>query len=61
LIDDPPPPTIVWANLQWPPDGTIDFGDDFDVYAQVYIPGVTGIDPPDEDIQCMDWLLHGRH
>jgi hypothetical protein len=32
---------IDWANLQWPASGTITVGDNFNVYAQVYEPGVT--------------------
>lgn len=32
---------IGWANLQWPYDGTIDFGGDYTVYAQVYVAGIT--------------------
>jgi hypothetical protein len=36
-----PPPSIDWANLQWPPDGNIVLGQSFDVYAQVYSNGVT--------------------
>lgn len=39
--DEPPGPFIAWANLQWPPDGEIEPGQDFDVYAQVYAPGIT--------------------
>ncbi len=34
-------PQIEWANLQWPPNGTISSGGVFDVYAQVYKAGVT--------------------
>jgi hypothetical protein len=35
-------PEITWANLQWPPNGVIDPGTDFNVYAQVYAFDVTG-------------------
>ncbi len=33
-----------WCNLQWPANGTISTGDSFDVFAQVYEPGVTDAD-----------------
>ncbi len=36
-----PPPQIDWCNLQWPPTGSINLGDAFSVYAQVYEPGIT--------------------
>jgi len=35
------PPSIGWANLQWPANGTIDPNQDFFVYSQVYANGVT--------------------
>jgi len=34
-------PEIDWANLQYPESGTIVLGDTFDVYAQVFIDGIT--------------------
>ncbi len=34
-------PTIGWANLQWPPEATVQVGDSVDVYAQVWMDGVT--------------------
>lgn len=37
-----PDTEIDWANLQFPGSGEITIGDDFDVYAQAYIEGVTG-------------------
>lgn len=33
--------TVDWANLQWPPNGTITKGDPFNVYGQIYEAGVT--------------------
>lgn len=30
-----------WCNLQWPENGTIDYGGEYKVYARVYEPGVT--------------------
>ena len=35
-------PQIGWANLQWPDNGIINIGWDFNAYAQVWIDGVTG-------------------
>ena len=34
-------PQLDWVNLQWPGDGSINVGDVFNVYAQVYEPGIT--------------------
>lgn len=39
----PPDPEINWANLQWPPDGQIQVGGAFDVYAQVFADGITNL------------------
>jgi hypothetical protein len=36
------PAEIGFANLQWPPAGSIDLGWNYDVYAQVYADGLTG-------------------
>ncbi|MBZ0198384.1 MAG: hypothetical protein K8H86_00835, partial [Ignavibacteriaceae bacterium] len=36
-----PTMTIGWANLQWPASGTILQGGDFNVYAQIWVDGVT--------------------
>ncbi|MFM2228072.1 MAG: hypothetical protein RL664_1415, partial [Bacteroidota bacterium] len=35
------PPSLDWANTQWPPSGQICFGESFIVYGQVYEPGIT--------------------
>ncbi|NSW45210.1 MAG: DUF5018 domain-containing protein [Bacteroidales bacterium] len=35
------PVPIDWANLQWPPNGNISLGQNFEVYAQTWINGVT--------------------
>jgi hypothetical protein len=51
---DPTPPEITYANLQWPPDGEIEPGNEFLVYGQVYIEGITTEDEPNEDIQS--WI-----
>ncbi|NPD46332.1 MULTISPECIES: hypothetical protein [unclassified Lentimicrobium] len=51
-IGTPPPPTVDWANLQWPGDGTIDIGTDYNVYGQIYINGVTDPAGPGVDIQA---------
>ena len=34
-------PAVDWCNLQWPPDGNIDEGTEFIVYAQAWLDGVT--------------------
>lgn len=48
----PPPPTITWANLQFPPSGTIVKGGDFTAYGQVLIPGVSGQGTPSASLQA---------
>lgn len=45
---------IDWANLQWPGSGTINLGDEFFVYAQVYKEGVTDSEGQGEGIQA--WI-----
>ena len=46
---------IHWANLQWPPMGEISEGDEYIVYAQIYIEGTTDVsDEVSEDIQA--WI-----
>ncbi|HMM12429.1 MAG TPA: alpha-amylase family glycosyl hydrolase, partial [Bacteroidales bacterium] len=37
------PTPIGWANLQWPPTGNIQPGQEFMVYAQVYADGITNL------------------
>jgi hypothetical protein len=41
-VEAMPDPEITWANLQFPGSGEITVGDDFDVFAQAYIEGITG-------------------
>jgi hypothetical protein len=53
-IGTPPPPTIGWANLQWPPNGTINPGQSFTVYGQVYLAGVT--DAPGQGAEIQAWV-----
>ncbi|MFH1121734.1 MAG: DUF5018 domain-containing protein [Bacteroidota bacterium] len=36
-----PPPSINWANLQWPPSGSILLNGSYNVYGQVYVDGLT--------------------
>ncbi|MDO5655192.1 MAG: T9SS type A sorting domain-containing protein [Flavobacteriaceae bacterium] len=43
-------PAIDWANLQWPDQGTISFGEDYVVYGQVYEAGVTEAEGAGEGI-----------
>ena len=45
---------IDWANLQYPSGGTITVGSAFNVYAQVYEPGVTSNAGQGSGIQC--WI-----
>ncbi len=53
-IGTPPPPTIDWANLQWPPNGAVDVGQPFDVYGQIYMNGVTDAAGQGANIQA--WI-----
>lgn len=41
-VEGLPVPEITWANLQFPGSGEITVGDNFDVFARVYIESVTG-------------------
>ena len=43
-------PKIGWANLQWPPEATIDEGESVDVFAQVWAPGITDADGNEGEI-----------
>ncbi len=47
-------PVIGWANLQYPASGTIMPGDSYEVYAQVYIEGVTDQAGQGADVQA--WI-----
>ena len=50
-----PAAEINWANLQWPPQGDIKEGEEFIVYAQIYVEGITDVsDEASEDIQA--WI-----
>lgn len=46
-------PDFDWVNLQYPGSGTIQPGDDFDVYAQAFIEGLTGPDGPADGVEAM--------
>jgi hypothetical protein len=50
----PPDPEITWANLQYPETGNIEPGDSFDVYAQVYVEGITDQVGQGADVQA--WI-----
>ena len=41
-----PEPEITWANLQWPANGAIEIGGEFNVFGQAYIEGITGQPTP---------------
>jgi len=50
-----PAAEINWANLQWPPTGDIKEGDEFIVYAQIYVEGLTDdSDQASDDIKA--WI-----
>jgi len=51
-IGTPPPPTVGWANLQWPPSGNTDVGQSYNVYGQIYITGVTDAGGQGADVQA---------
>lgn len=53
-IGNPPPPSIGWCNLQWPPNGSIDVGQNFTVYGQVWLGGVT--DMPGQGTDMQAWI-----
>lgn len=46
------PPTISWANLQWPENGEIEPLADFDVFGQAFINGITGQPTPAPGLQA---------
>ncbi|MDY0078056.1 MAG: T9SS type A sorting domain-containing protein, partial [Bacteroidales bacterium] len=47
-------PVIGWANLQWPPAGLIEPGEEFMVYAQAWIENTTGSGTATESLQS--WI-----
>jgi len=49
-----PPPQIDWANLQFPANGLITLGGNFNVYAQVYKSGVT--ESAGQDANITAWI-----
>ena len=53
-IGNPPPPTIDWVNVQWPGSGSIDMGQSYNVYAQIYMNGVTDAAGQGADVQA--WI-----
>ncbi len=52
-----PPPQIDWCNLQYPQSGTINLGDAFVVYAQVYENGLTN--PAGQGAGITAWIGYG--
>jgi hypothetical protein len=54
LADFDPVFTIGWANLQWPPTGSITLYQDFDVYAQIWVGGIT--DQPGQGEAIQAWI-----
>ena len=51
-IQEQPIEPIDWCNLQWPPNGSINIGDPFTAYAQVYEAGVTDSPGPGPGINA---------
>jgi hypothetical protein len=49
-----PTPVITFANLQYPPAGTIDLGQAYQVYGRVGIPGITGLPVPAPGLEA--WI-----
>jgi len=47
-------PMIGWANLQWPPAGVIEPGEEFITYAQAWIENTTGSGTATDDLQS--WI-----
>lgn len=54
VTSDPAPDTIGWANLQWPPNGTIEPEQEFLVYSQAWIDGITGTGSATADLES--WI-----
>lgn len=48
----PPDPVIGWANLQWPPSGTIEPGQEYIVFSQAWIENITGQPSPAPGLQA---------
>ena len=53
-VDIIPPPVISWANLQWPESGQITTGQNFTIYAQAWIDGITGQPTPAPGLEA--WI-----
>ncbi|MBK6965946.1 MAG: DUF5018 domain-containing protein [Bacteroidales bacterium] len=53
-VNEEAPPSITWANLQWPADGNITLNQSFNVYAQVYAESITNIAGQGAGIQA--WI-----
>jgi hypothetical protein len=54
VSEEMPDPEIGWANLQWPPAGVIEPGEEFIAYAQVWIENITGSGTATDDLQS--WI-----
>ncbi|MDQ6997899.1 MAG: T9SS type A sorting domain-containing protein [Mariprofundus sp.] len=46
--------TIGWLNLQWPSSGSINAGDSFNIYAQIYVDGITN--PTGQGSNITAWI-----
>jgi len=54
VTEDPTPAEIGWANLQWPPTGSIQPSQEFLVYSQTWIEGITY--QPDSLTDLQAWI-----
>ena len=54
VTDNPAPDTIGWCNLQWPPNGSIEPFQEFIVYGQAWVDGVTNQADSLTDLQA--WI-----
>ncbi|NOR86404.1 MAG: hypothetical protein GQ527_02220, partial [Bacteroidales bacterium] len=54
VTNSPAPDTIGWANLQWPPTGAIEPEQEFIVYAQAWIDGITGSGDVTDELEA--WI-----
>ena len=55
----PAPDTIGWANLQWPPTGAIEPEQEFNVFAQAWIDGITGSGTTTDDLEA--WIGYSEN
>lgn len=59
VTSEPAPDTIGWANLQWPANGNIELDEEFIVFGQAWIDGVTGTGNPTLDLEA--WIGYNEN